>query len=43
MVVLFSLVAMTNKSVCQCLALFGNRPVLVSHLIGVAHLAYHRL
>jgi len=30
MVVLFSLVAMTNKSVCQCLA-FGDRPVLVSH------------
>jgi hypothetical protein len=40
-VVLFSLVAMTSKSVCQCLALVTA--LLLSHFIGAARLAYNRL
>jgi hypothetical protein len=38
MVVLFSLVAMTSKSVRQCLAL--ETALLFSHFIGAARLAY---
>jgi hypothetical protein len=41
MVVLFSLVAMTSKSVCKCLALVTA--LFFSHFIGAAHLAYRRL
>ena len=40
MVVLFSLVAVMSKSVCQCLALFT---VLAPDFTVAAHLAYHGL
>jgi len=40
MVVLISLVAMMNQTVCQCLALLT---ILTPDFIGAARLAYHGL